>query len=134
MKKKVLSLITATVLFSCFSLAAFAKEVSWSYSNYDHGKYVPRSGSFADRVGWSSTYGDTMTTEVYFELDSTNVSAISAYNQGNGEHPNAEGKKCYLALDVTSVRDGLLDPFDAYAVYTNLPDPKTDLENDDILG
>ena len=114
---------------------AFATSTSWDYGNdYSHGKYVPLRGTFSDRVGWESGYDDIMTTEVNFSLDSTNVSAILAYNRGEGEHPNTKGVNCYLTLDVTSVRDNTLDPFSAYIIYTNLPDPKRDIENDDFFG
>lgn len=134
MKKKI---IVAIIIFAlCISLTgtASAAKTSWNYSNYNHGSYVPLTGTFSTTTGYNTNHGIYTQTLVQFSLDSTNISAITDYNEGNGAHSKAKGKKCYLTIDVTSVRDNSLDPFSAYAVYTDLPDPKIDIENDDLFG
>lgn len=136
MKKKIISLILVFALSLSLGTAAFAETKTWNYSNYDYGTYVPKSGTFSNYLGYGSGKGETMTTTCEFTLDATNVSSISDYNRGDGSHPNASGENCYLTLDVSCVRDGgVLDPFDAYLITTNLPNPKTDLESDNhIIG
>lgn len=132
MKKNFLALATTLALVIFLPLSASA--ASWSYSNYNNGTYVPKSGTFTNKVGYNGTYGNIMTTETRFSLDSNNVTSILKYNIGVGDHENAAGINCYLTVDVTCFRNGLLDPFSAYSVATNLPDPKTDIENDDLTG
>lgn len=136
MKKRLFaSLMAVTISASLATPALAVVDEDWNYSsNHEYGKYVPPSGSISGRVGYQTGYDDIMTTEVEFTFDERSVEAIAAYNSGNGEHADAKGKNCYLTLDVTCVGDGTLDPFSAYAVYTDLPDPKIDMEDDDLLG
>lgn len=137
MKKRVFSIVLAFAMCFALTATAFAKETSWNYGNYNHGTYVPLKGTFSNSLSKDDTYGNIMITNVEFTLDQTNVESILAYNKGEGAHANTKGKKCYLTLDVTSVRDSGtfgLDPFDGYAIISNLPNWKADLENDDPFG
>ncbi len=97
------------------------------------GSYTPPSGFMAARFydgpwhNWAKTY-------VGFTLDSHNVSSILDYNAGLGTHPDAEGHNCYLTFDISSIRNGSTDQMDAYAIKSNLPNPKYDLESDFFGG
>ena len=135
MRKK-FSLIASVLLLSLmFCIPVLAEEVTtktWSYSNYNYGSYVPKTGKGSASFAYSSSSGNYAITNVNFTLDSNNVSAIKAYN--NGTNSSYSGRKGYLGLDVTSVRNGSTDMMDAYSISTSLPNPKTDLENDDLGG
>lgn len=101
--------------------------VYWNYSNYDNGSYVPKSGRMESYFG-SDRY---FSTTVFFQFDTTNVNSILDYNNG-GDNPGAscDNVNAYVGLDVTSVADSQIEAVNAYSISTNLPDPKTDLEND----
>ena len=57
---------------------------------------------------------------------------LLTYNNGNNSVH--QGKIAYLTVDVSSIRDGSEDKMDAYTIVSDLPDPKYDLENDDLFG
>lgn len=125
--KKITSFFAAVALFTVSSITAFAATSSWSYTNYDHGSYVPKTGSMT-----SSYVSGTAYTNASFTLDSTNVTKIKEYN--NGTNSSYSGTYGYLTVDVSSIRSGDNDMMDAYAMASNLPDPKFDMENDDFFG
>ncbi len=135
MKIVTVLLLILIIIFSS-SFMAFAETITtgtlhvWAYNSYDYGSYVPKVG-YAQPTFYSDTSGNEAYTEVSFELDSQNVNSILNFNNGTN---SADSKTLYLTLDVTNVPHGLTDQMDAYQIYTSLPDPKTDLENDDILG
>ena len=138
MKKSIVSIAIAIVMLITSAITVFAitdtigTKVSWNYSTYEHGSYVPK-------VGWAqptfynadSNGQNCVKTYCEFTLDDNNVSNILQYNAGT--HP-ADSKNLFFTLDITSVRNGSTDKMDAYAISTSLPNPKTDLENDDLLG
>lgn len=121
------SIILIIALILTGSLMIYAASDSWNYSDYSHGSYCPKSGSM--KSSFSSGYAYT---KVEFELDSKNVTSIKQSNNGeNSADPGVEG---YLTIDVTSVRNSSEDKMDAYSITSNLPNPKFDMENDDIFG
>lgn len=138
MKKSIVSIAIAIVMLITSAITVFAitdtigTKESWNYSTYEHGSYVPK-------VGWAqptfynadSNGQNCVKTYCEFTLDDNNVSNILQYNAGT--HP-ADSKNLFFTLDITSVRNGSTDKMDAYAISTSLPNPKTDLENDDLLG
>ena len=112
-----------TLLVSLFITAVFAGSTSWSYSNYDHGGYVPKSGSFTE---WTSS--GFYWSRVEFEFDEYNVSQILDYNNG-GDNPgtHCDNEEAYLTLDVSAIPDNSWDlEIDAYRVYSNLPLPRNE--------
>ena len=141
MRKK----IKALAMILCFSLSISSGYASttdtkgpttnWNYSDYSHGSYVPKIGYLATRFFDSTTIRDYAKTYVQIKLDSNNVTSIRDYNNG-GDNPGtlADNKNVYLTCDVSSMRTGAYDMMDAYSVTSTLPNPKTDIENDDILG
>jgi len=142
MKKLVTSILTVAIIasFGVTSIFATTTDVAgptsrWSYSNYSHGSYVPKSGYLATRFFDSTTIRDYAKTYVQIKLDSHNVTNILDYNNG-GDNPGtaADNKKVYLTCDVSSIRTGSDDMMDAYSVSSTLPNPKTDIENDDWFG
>ena len=108
---------------------------TWSYSGYGAGQYVPRNGTatptFFNRDSPGVNY---VRTNVVFTLDDTNVSNILSYNEGT--HPDAPNMNIFLGLDVRSWRNSNSnrDMMDAYIIFTNLPEAKRDLENDDLFS
>lgn len=127
--KKVVIHLAAVTVFCLSSLCVFAGNSSWSYRNYSNGSYVPKSGNM--NSSYSSVYPEAY-TNVTFSLDSNNVQSIIEYNNGNNSVH--QGKIAYLTVDVSSIRDGSEDKMDAYTIVSDLPDPKYDLENDDLFG
>lgn len=126
-RKKVICALFAMTVLTLTTITVSAATKSWSYSNYSHGGYVPKSGSMT-----SSYKSGTAYTKTTFLLDSTNVTKIEEYN--NGTNSSYQGTKGYLTVDISSIRTGNEDKMDAYAIVSNLPDPKYDLENDDTFG
>lgn len=126
--KKVVIHLAAVTVFCLSSLCVFAGNSSWSYRNYSNGSYVPKSGNM--NSSYSSVYPEAY-TNVTFSLDSNNVQSIIEYNNGNNSVH--QGKIAYLTVDVSSIRDGSEDKMDAYTIVSDLPDPKYDLENDDLF-
>lgn len=123
MKKFLTSLLILCIILSA-AIVVYAASDSWSYSDYSKGSYVSKSGTMT-----SSYTNGYAVTKVEFKLDSNNVASITEYNNGNNSsYPNVKG---YLTIDVTSVKNGNSDAMDAYAITSNLPDPKFDMENDD---
>jgi hypothetical protein len=143
MKKKIITSILSVALIVSLGINVFAYTVtygptsSWNYSNYSHGSYVPKTGSMSTTFYDfdPSTGLDDANTYVSFTLDSSNVSSILDFNNG-GDNPGteADNKTCYLSIDVRSKRTGSDDMMSAYSVTSSLPNPKTDIENDDIFG
>jgi hypothetical protein len=121
--KKLLTLIVFFAIFAIPNLAT-SGEWGWSYSNYSHGSYVPPSGTFSEYC----SNGDYVST-VTFEFDSNNVSSIIQYNQGNAT-VYCVNKDAYLTVDMSAVPQGIDLEIDAYLIYSNLPNPKYDLESD----
>ncbi|MEM9553968.1 MAG: hypothetical protein AAGC60_06900 [Acidobacteriota bacterium] len=101
---------------------------SWSHTG-SCGSYVPPSGTYAESKISSS---NTFITTVDFTLSSSNVTSILAYNAG-GVSGSGCSSSAYLTLDITSQPDNS-DRFDGYAIYTDLPNPKKDLEDDSFWG
>jgi hypothetical protein len=106
-------------------------QTSWSYSDYSRGSYVPRSGNFIESAfsGGTAT-GYTYYSGVEFTFDSTNRSSILDYNNG-GNNPGTacDNVQAFVTIDQAAVPDND-ETLSARSISTNLPDPKTDLEND----
>lgn len=142
MYKKSISVLVAVLLLVCMTVSASAVTTTvgdaktWDYgTSTQYGSYVPYKGSaqatFYKADGNDQNYAKTYCT---FTLNNTNVNNILQYNNGN--HSAEQGKNLYLTLDITndpSTTNGY-DQMDAYAISTSLPNPKSDLENDDLLG
>lgn len=129
-KKKTFFTVAVTVimLFSLATNHAFA----WSYSNYNYGSYVPKSGT-----GTATTYYDSrnfLQTRIDFKFDSYNVSSIISYNKGNGTGGSCPGYNAYVTLDQTAIPDGSSLKISAWEVLTNLPNPKVDIEDNNLWG
>lgn len=134
-----LSALTSICLIALLGVSAFAVDtagpkVAWSYSDYSHGSYVPKEGYLSTRF-YDESSNDYAKTYVQIKLDTKNVTNITDYNNG-GDNPGdlADDLKLYLTCDVTSVRTGSTDMMDAYSITSTLPNYKSDLENDDLLG
>lgn len=133
-KKACALCIALALILQLSTVTSFAasKTSSWSYSNDNYGTYVPRSGNMK-----ASTYKNDMyyiKTKVTMTFTSANASSIALYNQGSTSskvHEKCRGKKTYLTCDVSSVRNsGFKDYVNAVKVYSTLPNPKYDMEND----
>ncbi|MGG6432898.1 hypothetical protein ACPF7I_00970 [Anoxybacillus sp. D401a] len=126
-----LAAILATfVLGGTTAAETIGDSTSWSYSNYNNGSYVPRTGSLKSYFGYDGFY--YIRTESKFTLDSYNVSQIKEYNNG-GDNPgtSCDNSAAYFTVDMTAVPDNSLDlEISAYVSTTNLPDPKFDFETD----
>ena len=122
------------VFLAVCSLAtpAVVQAQGWSYSDYSKGSYVPKSGNFIESAYASSTSpsGYLYYSGVDFYFDSFNRSNILDYNNG-GNNPGTacDNVQAYVTIDQTAVPDND-ETLSARSVSTNLPDPKTDLEND----
>lgn len=100
---------------------------TWNYSTYINGTYVPKVG-WAQPTFYRTANQNLAKTYCEFTLDNYNVENILNYNAGTHE---ANSKNLYLTLDVTNVpSDGIHDKMDAYLIYTSLPNPKEDYEDD----
>jgi len=98
---------------------------AWSYSDYSHGSYVPKTGA-SSRINYSNWF----TTSVGFTFDSYNVGKILDYNNG-GDNPGtvADGYNAYVTLDQTAKPENTLDlEISASSIVSDLPDPKYDIE------
>lgn len=103
------------------------KKQSWNYSTYVNGTYVPKVG-WAQPTFYRYTQHYLAKTHCEFTLDEHNVENILKYNAGTHE---ADKKNLYLTLDVTNVpSSGSQDKMEAYLIYTSLPNPKEDYEDD----
>lgn len=142
MKKKIIALCVALLMVASLALPASAVTSStgalksWNYgTSTTYGTYVPYTGNaqatFYDTDGNGQNYAKTYCS---FTLNSSNVSSIKSYN--NGTNSAEEGLNLYLTLDITNVPSTTngYDQMDAYAISTSLPNPKSDLENDDVFG
>ncbi len=111
-----------------------AANVNWNYSDYSNGSYVPLSGDFC--VSTYTEESQQLATCASFTLDTNNVNEILKYNIGEGAHSDAQGYDCFLTIDVTNVRHSTssVDDLSATFVFTNLPNPKIDIEDDDLFG
>ncbi|MBQ7976969.1 MAG: hypothetical protein IJ300_14890 [Clostridia bacterium] len=138
MKKGIISIAIAIGMLITSVVTVFAVTYTvgttetWNYSTYEHGSYVPQIGwaqpTFYNTDGDAQNYAKTYCE---FTLDNNNVSNILQYNAGTH---SADSKNLFLTLDISSVRKSSTDKMDAYAISTSLPNPKSDLENDDLLG
>lgn len=102
---------------------------SWNDDTYS-GSYVPKTG-WMQATFYKNSNQNYAKTYCEFVFDDYNVENILNYNSGTHE---ADSKNLYFTVDITNVRRGAADQMDAYAIYTSLPNPKTETENDDILG
>lgn len=122
------ALATACFLSLIVPIAADAGTTGWSYSNYTYGSYVPLSGTFRESISHGWYY-----TQVDFSFTATNVNSILDYNNG-GDNPGTacDGSAAYVTLDVTDVpiSDPELEGLNALYTYSNLPNPKFDVEDD----
>lgn len=118
-------------LWVCNANITYADTWGWSYSDYNRGSYVPKRGSFSERVyrqGAWAWYESTVT----FQLDQYNVDQILDYNNG-GNNPGGrcQNSKAYLTIDMTHVPDITTTlSLDAQWIATNLPNAKLDIEDD----
>lgn len=120
------ALISTTLATLIISTTVIAGTNPWSYTNYDAGTFVPRTGDFAEGIVQEDYW-----TKVWFVLDSSNISSISNYNKGLGKGGSCSGKNAYLTLDVRAVDNGSRR-LDAYSIYTTIPNPKVDLESNGL--
>lgn len=130
------SILVITVISTliAFSASHTGPTDSWSYSNYNNGSYVPRTGTLQSWF-FDDSGDEFILTKVSFTLDSYNVSQILDYNDGGtNPHPDTNGKECFLTLDVSSDGDSWDDEIDAYSITSSLPNPKYDLEDDNFDG
>jgi hypothetical protein len=127
--KIVLCAVTAIAL-GAIAPVVWAGTTGWSYRDYSHGSYVPKSGTFGETI----SRGYYM-SGVAFTLDSYNVAQIWDYNNGgNNPGTHCDGKKAYLTLDQTAVPNSWDLEIDADFVESNFPNPKIDVESDGIFG
>jgi hypothetical protein len=115
--------------------AATSAKDSWSYKDDEsYGTYVPRSGSLTASFYYKGNRTDSkyrIKTYVEMTLTKKNVAAIKKYNKGEG----ITIPKAYLTCDVTSVRKGgSKDSVHVTSVTSNLPNPKYDMESDNLDG
>ncbi|HHC3391974.1 TPA: hypothetical protein ACN7HJ_005302 [Klebsiella pneumoniae] len=131
-KKALLATIAATslTLFTLSTNSAYA----WSYSDYSKGSYVPKSGSGSQAMIYDGTNHYLQST-VNFKFDSTNVTNIKDYNNG-GDNPGTacDNASAYVTLDQTAKADSGNLEISATQVTTNLPNPKTDVEDNNFIG
>jgi hypothetical protein len=108
------------------SASVLAGVSSWSYANYNYGTYVPLTGSFTEGIS-----GGRYTSRMTFSFTNSNVTSINEYN--NGAKAGCS-KSAYLTLDQTAVPDGWDLEIDAYSIYTTLPNPTFDFEDNNFFG
>lgn len=143
MKRKLLTIFLATALICAFTVNVFAATTvtvgtasTWNSTPPQYYEWRPNSGSItptfykvdAGGQNYAKTYLD-------FTLTTSNVTAITAFN--NGTNSNWQGKPAaYFGMDTKNVPSSTFgnDMMDAYSIATSLPNPKTDLENNDIFG
>lgn len=126
MKKVLLS-------FALLSTSVIAGTNNWSYSDYSKGSYVPKTGTFLERTYYSSQ-GGTYESKIEFRFDNTNVSSILDYNNG-GNNPGSrcDNANAYVTIDMSADPDATWgEKLHARSVYSNLPNPKVDLESDTL--
>lgn len=137
-KKNLFAIIFVILLVMTINLVpVHAAETSgptktWSYSTYGYGSYVPLSGKMTSTF-YDVTIKDYFITNVNFSLSDYNVTKIRDYNNG-GDNPgdNADGKNCYMTLDVTSTGDSTDDKVEVTSIASTLPNPKYDIEDDNF--
>ena len=129
--KKVIAIVAVSIFSMLSSISAFAGYDNWNYTDNttNYGSYVPKTGDMT--TSFSSVVPEAY-TNVTFTFDSDNVAAITSYN--NGTNPSYQGVKGYVTVDISNIRTGSVDTMDAYTIVSNLPNPKYDLENDDLFG
>lgn len=115
--------IIATLAFAV-PVLLWAGTWSWSYPNYDHGSYVPKSGTFQESI--SLGY---YTARTDFTFDSHNVDNIEDYNDG-GDNPGTacDNVSAYVSLDHTADPASWDLEINATSVGTNLPNGKIDFD------
>lgn len=100
-------------------------KVSWNDTTYS-ASFIPLSG-WAQPTFYRYTQQPLAKTHCEFTLDEHNVSNILKYNAGTHEQ---DSKNLYFTVDFRNVPEGSVDQMDAYTIYTSLPNPKLDYEND----
>lgn len=84
LRKKTIAIISSAILIvTCcvtyVSATSYTGPTSnWSYSNYSHGSYVPKTGNLESWF-FDETGTDWLSTKVAFTLDSHNVANILDY-------------------------------------------------------
>lgn len=120
------------VCLSCFlivsvAFASSSNSNSWNKSEIGYG-YNGEYASFWPGTGtltaiYDSTYGYAMTRAEF--IYGTTSAAFSAVHQEDDLYPG---------MEIRDYSNGSLDNFSVYSIYTNLPNPVTDKEDDDFFG
>lgn len=117
MKKKrtVLGIALTTCIFASSAFAALSASETWSKTAKD---FCPNTGTLD-----ISANGQTLTTKIYFKYSSNDIS----YLEGKYD----DGLKAGMDIKNDAYEKERLD---AYTITTSLPNPKTDIESDDLDG
>lgn len=114
------SVITAIIL--SISALGISKDVSWNKSGDN---FVPNTGNLALALpsdgSVSNGYTRTYLAFTYTSGDATSIFADSYSNRHAG-------------MDIKNVKRGSKDMMGAYSITTSLPNPKTDLEDNNSDG
>ena len=131
MKKihRIISFALGTALILSVSAAAveLSEIVTFRRTGSLDCDFGPNTGRFS-----AAFYDESATTYLYFEYSDSDAEAIADYNK-NGSATYGEA---YAGVGVTNVPSTSLgdDMMSAYSVTTSLPDPKSEVENDDPFG
>lgn len=140
MRKRIILTALVCFILNCMMLGnvfAATSTDSWSYSNLNHGAYVPKSGTMTVKTYTNDSGKKRISTVVSMTFSSTNAARIKLYNSGSTStsvHADCRGKKTYLTCDVSSKKSSTFECVHATSVTSNLPNPKYDLENDNPMS
>ena len=96
--------------------------------------FTPYYGYFTEGVVCSGT--EMYWTKARFKFSSSEASSIAKYKAGTASS-DCGTSKAYLTADISAVGDSWDDELDAYStsyIYTNLPSPVKDVEDDGFLS
>ena len=131
MRKIIVTVLILVLLLPIMSVVSYAG--TWSSGNVTN-NYVPPKGNSSTICNSSATFSSTTaTTEVTFKMSTTNLNLIRDYNIGS----ILQGHFLFFGIDTKNYRNGTVDKMHASLkdkVYTNLPNPKKDVEDDNFDG
>ena len=125
-------ILPTTLLVVIASSTAFAGGLtSWNYpNNHAYGSYVPNSGTFTEGI-----YNTRYWSRVNFAFEASDIASIQDYmNGGNNPGTWCDNAQAYVTVDMTAVGDSWDDELDGYTIYTTLPNPYKDFDDDNWDG
>jgi hypothetical protein len=134
LKKKIISILLVAIAMTTIALSVsaatsttmntavwdYGTNFSGTYAGIARGTYSPNKGTFKERIVVESATDSYFSFDAYFTFNQNIVSNLSNYKNNDNK---------YFTMDIANTNDRDTS-MDAVYVYTTLPNPKVDLEDD----